>query len=100
MKKQNKTGLIDLEKVRKWVSNISPYFIAIRPPEVFEEMGFTIDIVRKCVRKYRHLRLNNGRIGNTSGVSDADLLALLAKGIGADCLQGDRMLCKSNKIRA
>ena len=53
MKEQSMTTAVDLEKVRNWVSVVDPYFLAIRPSDFFEEMGFPAGFVRKCVRKYR-----------------------------------------------
>ena len=50
--------------------------------------------------QYRHLRLNNGKVGDASGVSDGVILIMLARGIGADTADGARFLCTSNKIRA
>jgi len=100
MKKQNLTAVIDLGRVRKWVSIVNPYFMAVRLPEVFEEMGFPIDIVRKYIRRHRRLRLNNSMVGNAYGVSDGEILVILAKNIGANTTDGDRFLCTSNKIRA
>lgn len=91
---------LDVPKVRKWVSIVSPYFPAIRPPEVFEELGFPSVIVRKCVKLYRHIRLNNGDFGDARGVSDLVILSILAEAIEADCSQGNSKLCMSNRIEA
>lgn len=100
MKEQSVTAVIDLEKVRKWVSIVDLCFLAVRPQQVFEEMGFPISLVCKCVRKHRHLRLNNGIIGDGYSVSDGEILLILAEAIGVDASEGDRFLCASNKIQA
>jgi hypothetical protein len=100
MKEQSKKAVVDLEDLRKWVSVVNPYFLAVRRPEVFEKMGFPSDIVRKCVRKHRNLCLNDGTICDAYGVSDGEILVILAEGIGADTSQGKRYLCTSNKVRA
>jgi hypothetical protein len=89
-----------IEKIREWVRVVNPYFVAVRPPEFFEDMGFPPRIVRQCIRMHRHIRLNNGDFGDARGVSDGVILRVLAEGIGADCSQGDKMLCNSNKIQA
>jgi len=100
MKKKNNVEMeLDTEKLRKWVSIVSPYLLAIRPPEVFEGLGFPRVIVRKCIRKCRRL-LNNGERRSASGVSDGVMLRILAEAIGADCSVGDAKLCISNKVEA
>ena len=98
--KQCATAVIELKKVRERVTIIDPYFMAIRLPEVFEEIGFQKELVRKCVRKYRHLRLNDGATIDAHGMSDGAILAVLAEGLGVNTSEGDRFLCTLNKIRA
>jgi hypothetical protein len=100
MKKQKLTTVIDLARVHKWVSDINPYFMTVCPQEFFEGMGFPTDIIRKYIRRHRHLLLNDGTTGNASGVSDYDILVMLANNISANTSKGDKLLCTSNRIQA
>jgi hypothetical protein len=100
MTKSCLTASVDSAKLRQWLLLINPYFLAIREPKFFIEMGIPAPVVQACTRKHRHLCLGNGKMGNAIGVSDIAMLLLITNGIGVDISEGNRFLCTSNKIEA
>lgn len=90
---------IDADRFRKWIDIVNPYLIAIRPPEVFEEMGFPSTFVRRHVQTLLSVG-GHGSPGSkmVRGISDAVFLRSVARAIGADTSEGDRWMSLSNKI--
>jgi len=92
---------IDIERLWGWVGIISPVLVAIRPPEVFEDMGFPPAFVRQHVEDLLSVQ-GHGSPGHkiVRGVSDASFLRSVAEVIGADTSEGDSKLCSTNRILA
>lgn len=93
-------ALVDVEKVRKWLFSINSLFIAVRPPRVFINMGFPAELVKKCVRQHRRLRLNDGTMGKGIGVSDTAMLAHLAEALEVNTFEIRRLESITNLIGA
>ncbi len=89
----------DLKKLQSWLSAFNPYFVAVRPPAVFVDMGFPIEAVKRCINTYRPLYLNDGTIGDGSGVIDGDMLVILGENIGVNMFEVNKFLSLSNRMQ-
>jgi hypothetical protein len=101
MNQNNTIVQIDADKLRAWLVAVSAVLPAIRPPEFFEQMGFTPAFVRSHVDDLMSV-WGHGSPGHkiVRGVSDVSFLQSVAEAIGADTSEGDAKLCWTNKILA
>lgn len=92
---------VDVDKLRDWVTIVNPGFVAIRPPEFFEKMGFPPTFVRRHMEDLVSV-CGHGSPGHkiVRGISDATFLRSVAAGMGADTSEGDAKLCWTNRIIA
>jgi hypothetical protein len=92
---------LNLKQVRRWASIVNGCLVAIRPPEVFERMGFSCEFVRLHVQDLLSVQGHRSP-GNkiVRGISDASFLRAVAELIGADTSEGDHKLCATNRIVA
>jgi hypothetical protein len=89
---------VDKDKFRTWLRTlVIPWIVK---PVYFVQMGFPDAFVRQYVKKHDKAAKPNGEmIRGVCGVSEADFLLALAKAIGADTPNSNRMQSHWSRIR-
>lgn len=97
MKQSEVLDNVDMEKLRRWLSNlVLPWIVK---PIFFVNMGFPEVFVRQHIRKHKTVALPNAKITRkVRGISETDFLWGLAEVVGADTTEAKRGLSGSRRI--